>query len=518
MSYPVRTAQIPQNYVSMTALGSVRATALRDPARKAVVCGDRTLSYGTLVDRSERLRDAAITTLGLTKGQNGAIVARNCIEYIEVALGLPDAGVALATVNPRFTPSEIKAVVESAEAKVIFTDSETAPAVRAAGFDPSIRIIEFGKDYEALIAAPPKPESLPVIEEWDVWTIPFTSGTTGLPKGVLLSHRSRLLFGLISAAEFGCFGPDDSFLVVTALAFGGGLAYPLASLASGGWFEILDRFDAKTTLAKLKSGDFTGIFLVPTHFQMIFELPADILATYRRPKIRSIISSAAALPQAMKEKIVDFFGNDVLHELYSSTEMGVVCNLRPRFQLLKDRCVGTPEPHARVSIRREDGSECDPEEVGELWVSSPTLFNGYYNRPEETAQASKDGWVSVGDLAKRDADGFLYIVDRKKDMVITGGVNVYPREIEEVLVRHPDILEVAVIGLPDERWGERLLTVAVPREGRSLCAADITAFCEGKIASFKIPKELALVDELPRNANGKVLKTELRKHFMSQSA
>ncbi|WP_439533144.1 AMP-binding protein [Polymorphobacter sp.] len=513
MHYPVRAAQVPQNFVAMTALGSVRASARRDPARKAVVCGDRVRSYGELVDRSERLRDAAITTLGLVKGENCAIVARNCLDYIEVALGMPDAGIAVATVNPRFTASEIRAVVDSAEARVIFTDAETAPTVRAAGFAADVRIIEFGADYEALIAAPPTPEALPVIEEWDVWTIPFTSGTTGLPKGVLLSHRSRLLFGLISSAEFGCFGPDDSFLVVTPMAFGGGLAYPLASLATGGWFEILDRFDPETVLSRLKSGDFTGLFLVPTHFQMIFELPAETLARYKHPPVRAIISSAAALPQAMKEKIVDYFGDDVLHELYSSTEMGIVCNLRPRFQLLKDRCVGTPEPYAQVSLRRDDGSECDAEEVGELWVSSPTLFNGYYKRPEETGTASKDGWVTVGDLAKRDAEGFLYIVDRKKDMVITGGVNVYPREIEEVLVRHPSILEVAVIGVPDERWGERLLTVAVTRGGATLTAADVTAFCEGKVAAFKMPRALELIDALPRNANGKVLKNVLRQRF-----
>jgi long-chain acyl-CoA synthetase len=470
-------------------------------------------SYGELVSRAERLRDAALTTLGLTKGQNAAIVARNCIDFMEVALGLPEAGVALATVNPRFTAREIRAVVNSAEARVIFTDPETARVVHAAGFAPDIRIIEFGADYEALIAAPPTPEVLPVIEEWDVWTIPFTSGTTGLPKGVLLSHRSRLMFGLISGAEYGCFGPDDSFLVVTPMAFGGGLAYPLASLAAGGWCEILDRFDAQTTLARLKSGDFTALFLVPTHFQMIFELPADTLARYRHPPLRAIISSAAALPQAMKEKIVDYFGDDVLHELYSSTEMGIVCNLRPQFQLLKDRCVGTPQPFAQVSLRREDGSECDADEIGELWVTSPTLFNGYYNRPEETEQACKNGWVSVGDLARRDGDGFLYIVDRKKDMVITGGVNVYPREIEEVLVRHPSILEVAVIGVPDDRWGERLLTVAVTRGGARLTAADVGAFCEGKIAAFKIPQALVLVEALPRNANGKVLKTILRTEF-----
>ena len=513
MEYPVRPAQVPRNFVSMTALGSVRAAAHRDPMRKALVCGDRVRTYGELVDRSERLRDAAIATLGLVKGQICAIVARNCIEYMEVALGLPDAGVAVATVNPRFAPGEIRAVLENAGARVVFVDAQTAPAVRAAGLAADIRIIEFGPGYEALIAAPPRPNELPLIEEWDVWTIPFTSGTTGLPKGVLLSHRSRLLFGLISAAEFGCFGPDDSFLVVTPMAFGGGLAYPLASLAAGGWCEIVDRFDAETTLAKLKSGAFTGLFLVPTHFQMMFELPAQTLAAYRRPALRAIISSAAPLPQAMKEKIVDYFGDDVLHELYSSTEMGIVCNLRPRFQLLKDRCVGTPQPYALISIRCEDGSECAAGEIGELWVTSPTLFNGYHDRPDETAQACRHGWVTVGDLAKRDHEGFIYIVDRRKDMVITGGVNVYPREIEEVLVRHPAILEVAVIGVPDERWGERLLSVAVTRAGATLNQADMSAFCEGKVASYKIPRALALVEALPRNANGKVLKTELRKRF-----
>ena len=494
----------------MTALGSVRAAARRGPDRPAVVFEDRTRSYGDLVARSECLRDAALTTLGLAKGDHGAIVARNCLEYIEVALGLPDAGVAVATVNPRFAPAEIRAIVENAEARVVFVDPVSAVAVRGAGLAPDIRIVEFGTEYEALLAEAGTPDALPVIEEWDVWTIPFTSGTTGMPKGVLLSHRSRLLFGLVSAAEFGCFGPDDSFLVITPMAFGGGLAYPLATLASGGWFEILDRFDPEQTLRKLKSGRFTGIFMVPTHFQMLFELPQAVLDECRLPPLRALISNAAPLPQALKEKIVPYFGEGVLHELYSATEFGIVCNLRPKYQLEKERCVGTPEPHARIEIRRADGSECAPDEVGELWASSPTLFNGYWKRPEETAKAFRNGWATVGDLARRDADGFIYIVDRKKDMIITGGVNLYPREIEEVLARHPDIVEVAVIGVPDERWGERPLTFAAIREGTSLSADDIVQFCEGKLAAFKIPRDLQIIDALPRNANGKVLKTVLR--------
>lgn len=513
MSYPTRTVQLPKSMVSMTALGSVRAAMRRGPGRRAILCNGNERSYGELVARCEKLRDAALTTFGLTKGDHCAIVARNCLEYMEVALGMPDAGVAVATINPRFTPAEIRMVVDNAEAKVIFADPASAVAVRAAGLPDSIPIIEFGESYEALLADAGTPTDLPIIEEWDVWTIPYTSGTTGQPKGVLLSHRSRLLFGLVSSSEFGCFGPDDSFLVITPMAFGGGLAYPLATLASGGWFEILDKFDPEVTLRKLKSGAFTGIFMVPTHFQMVFDLPSEVLDQYRNPPLKSVISNAAPLPQALKEKILPYFGEGVLHELYSATEMGVVCSLRPQFQLEKERCVGTPEPHAQIEMRRADGSECDVDEVGELWVSSPTLFNGYWKRPEETEAAIRDGWVTVGDMARRDADGFIYIVDRKKDMIITGGVNVYPREIEEVLIRHPAIAEVAVIGLPDERWGETMLVCAAIKPGTSLSVADIQAFCDGKLATFKIPKALELIDALPRNANGKVLKTELRSRF-----
>ena len=369
-------------------------------------------------------------------------------------------------------------------------------------------MIEIGPDYEALLAGAQTPDILPRIDESDAWTIPYTSGTTGKPKGVVLSHRSRMLVGLICASEFGCFGPDDRFLAISPMSLGGGLGFPVSILSLGGSIEILDKFDPEVTLERLKNGGITGLFMVPTHFQMIFELPPETLAKYERPPIKSILANAAPLPQAMKERIIPYFGETVLNELYGATETGLVCNLRPRDQLRKVSCVGTPFAHVEAEIRREDGTVCDRDEVGELWSRAPIMFNGYWNRPEETAKAVKGGWVSVGDMARRDDEGFIYIVDRLKDMVISGGVNIYPREIEEVLFTHPAIADVAVVGIPDERWGERLKTFAVLRS--PLSADDIAAFCADKIASYKIPKELAVVDTLPRNANGKVLKTELR--------
>ena len=493
---------------SMTLGGAIRAAAGRDPTKVAIKHGSDERTFADLAGRVGRLRDAAIA-MGVRKGDVVAIVSRNRPEFMEVVAGLPDAGAAVATVNPRLAPPEARQTLEDCGATVVFVDQESRALVEATGLS-CLTIVGFGTDYETLLANAVAPASHPQIDETDAWTIPYTSGTTGKPKGVVLSHRSRMLVGLICAAEFGCFGPDDRFLAMTPMNHGGGLGFPTGILAAGGSIEILDKFDPEVVLERLKFGGITGLFMVPTHFQMIFALPPEVLTKYQRPPITSILANAAPLPQAMKEKIIPYFGETVLHELYAATETGLVCNLRPKDQLRKQSCVGTTFPHVEAEVRRDDGSICDADEVGELWARNPVLFSSYWNRPEETAKAVRDGWVSVGDMARRDAEGFLYIVDRKKDMVICGGVNIYPREIEELLFTHPAVADVAVIGVPDEIWGERLKAFIVPRADTEVTAESLGAFCAGRIATYKIPKEVTLVDALPRNANGKVLKTELR--------
>lgn len=504
-------AALPASFRSMTFAGGIRTAAARNPAKAAIRYQGRTVSFAALAARIDALRDAALTQFGLHKGEVAAIVARNCPEYIEVVAGLPEAGVAVATINARLSPPEMQVALQDSKARVVIADAASLDALKAAQLHPAIRLIGLGDDYEALLAAAVTPDALPVIDEWDVWTIPYTSGTTGQPKGVLLSHRSRMLLGLVCASEFGCFGPEDVFLAMTPMNHGGGLGLPAAALAAGGTIEILDRFSPIEVLDRLKNGGITGVFMVPTHFQMIFSLPEAEIAPYRLPPVRTILSNAAPLPQALKQLIIPFFGATVLHELYSSTEAGLVCNLRPQFQLTKDRCVGTPFAHTEVEIRTADGSVCGVDEVGEIFTRSPMLFNGYWGRPQETAEAIRGGWVTVGDLARRDADGFLYIVDRKKDMVISGGVNIYPREIEEVLFGHPAVADVAVVGIPDDRWGEVLHSFIVARDGSDIDVAGIAAFCDGRLTGYKVPKRLTLVESLPRNANGKVLKGELRR-------
>ena len=211
-----------------------------------------------------------------------------------------------------------------------------------------------------------------------------------------------------------------------------------------------------------------------------------------------------------KERIVDHFGEDLLFECYGSTEGGIVSNLRPADQLRKLQCVGLPFPLTSVRIIDEDGREVGPGEPGELFSSSPYLFSGYWNRPDETRDAIQDGWFSAGDIAYRDEEGYIYLIDRKNDKIISGGVNIFPREIEEVLLRHPSILEAAVFGIPDERWGEAVHAAVVLQPDTPATKDSIIDFCAGSIARYKLPKQVEFVDTLPRNAAGKILRRELR--------
>jgi long-chain acyl-CoA synthetase len=326
----------------------------------------------------------------------------------------------------------------------------------------------------------------------------------------MLSHRSRTLGFLAYAAEYGIYSPEDYFLALTPMCHGAGLAYAYCSIFLGGTTEIMSRFDPEAVLRRVHSGEVTGMFTVPTHYHGIFGLEARLLDSLRGNRLNGIVANAAPLSQATKEQIVDYFGDGLLHETYGSTEAGVVSNLRPKDQLRKIKCVGLPFVGNTVRLQGDDGQEVGPGEVGELFSTSPYLFNGYWGKPEQTAETQRDGLISVGDLAVRDEEGFIYIVDRKKDMVITGGMNVYPREVETILDGHPAVRECAVIGVPDPRWGEQLVAYVAFADGAGASSDDLLEFCRDKLAPYKLPKTFQAIEALPRNANGKVLKTELR--------
>jgi long-chain acyl-CoA synthetase len=499
----------PEGWWPLSLVGGIRSSMSRNPSKIAVRDSNSSRDYRQLINRIDRVT-SALFELGINANDHVAVIAGNSIEYIEVIGGASQAGVAVATLNPRLSTNELITMCDDAVARVIFVDQDNADRIRAGEYTSVDRIIEFGDEFESWVRASQPIESIPMVAEENVFTIPYTSGTTGQPKGVLVSHRSRIMTIYGMAAEYGCYSSDDRFLAIAPLCHGAGMVFALATLYFGGYTQLMNRFDPTAVLHALRDENISGVFMVPTHFHGFFELEDSILEDNNYPALKTIISNAAALPQNLKEKIVAHFGSGLLHETYGSTEASIVSNLRPADQLNKKKCVGLPFNSTLIKILDEEGNECGPNVVGELFSYSPCAFNGYWNNDAETEAAFKDGWITVGDLAYKDDEGYLYIVDRKKDMVISGGINIYPREIEDVLARHPGIVEAAVIGVPNEKWGEQLKAFIVVEPDQNFSNSDATKFCEEQLSAYKVPREFEVIKELPRNANGKILKSNLR--------
>lgn len=499
-----------QSYHPLSLADGIRSSMQRDPKKIALSDEISTRTYAQFVERMDMISSALAAGLGLCESKHIAIVSLNCIEYVELVAGASQVGVAVATVNPRFTPTEIEFICNDSQARVLFVDVANHERILKCKFTHVEQVVVFGENFDDWLAEVKPMFKESWVDECIPFSIPYTSGTTGKPKGVLVSSRSRVLTCYGMAVEYGCYSPADRFLAVTPLCHGAGMVFPLATILFGGYAKIMSSFDPETLLTNLANDRITGVFMVPTHFHQLFNLGQNFLDLHRPQHLKTIISNAAPLPQITKEKIISYFGDGILHETYGSTEAGIVTNLRPADQKRKRNCVGLPFTSTSVSIRNERGLECAPNEIGELFSRSPYLFNGYWCREKETRDAFVNGWVTVGDLARRDEEGFIYIVDRKKDMVISGGINIYPREIENVLIEHPLLIDVAIIGIPDSMWGERLKAFVVTLPGAHISVAEMKIFCQDRLASYKIPREVEEISILPRNANGKVLKNSLR--------
>jgi long-chain acyl-CoA synthetase len=497
----------------LTVSAGLRASAARTPDKIALECAGRSLSYAALCARVDAVL-AWVRELGVGRGDRVAVIAPNCLPYIELVAGISDAGAAAVTVNYRLGAGEICGILRDCGARVAFVHpalDEVVDAALQSGADlPSICRVPINDQYEARVNTVCGAIEPPHRDEWLPFSIPYTSGTTGAPKGVLISHRSRSMSFYGMSVEYGCFGPRSRFLALAPLCHGAGFAFAYAPLYFGGTVTLLERFDAEQVLRTLHEGRHDGVFMVPTHFESIFALPAAVRDACRGHGLSAIISNASRLVQPLKERIVDYFGAGLLHETYGSTEAGIVCNMPPERQLEKHECVGLPFHGTLVELRDADGQPVADGEPGELFSRNLTGFNGYWNNPQASAEAvDSEGWISVGDIARRDSDGFLYIVDRKKDVIISGGINIYPREVEAVIESVAGVREVAVSGCADQKWGEVVKAWVVPESAEAVTEADILAACREHLAGFKVPREIAFIDALPRNASGKVVRRAL---------
>ncbi len=470
----------------------VREWGRAEAKRVAVVDGTRTLCYGELDERSSRVAQALLGR-GLRPGDRVGVLLGNRMEYLEIAAGLAKAGLVMVPLNPRLTQPEIDFILDHSQARAWIADGP---------YEATLRLDD---TYEPALAAATAIDPRIPVDERDPFCVAYTSGTTGDPKGVQISHRSRVLTFYASALEWGL-GPGRRTVAVAPMYHGAGFAFGYTAVFCGATVSMLRSFDAPALLEMVARDHVQSMFLVPTHAQLLRKV---MDGSHDLSSLDTLFFNAAALPVPLKEWVLDAFPGVGVHELYGSTEAGVVTNLRPADARRKAGTVGHPWFATEIKVLGDDGLPVPPGTPGELFSRSPYLMNGYLRNAEATAACTtSDGFLTSGDIVVVDDEGFISIVDRKKDVIITGGVNVYPRDVEEVLVAHPDVVEAAVVGTPDEQWGESVTAFVVCRG--EVSAATLEAHVRTRLAGYKAPKVYRFVESLPRNAAGKVLKRHLR--------
>lgn len=505
--------------IELTLGRSLRLAAERSPDKVAIRCEDDALTHGEINRWGNRLANA-FAEIGFRKGDRVGVILPNTIEYLAVIYAAAKAGVVLVFMNYRFTGRDIAYQLRDSEAKGLIYGDEFAVAVQDAREElPNVRMVasstRHAKDVATLkemASAGSDREPDVRISEHDIFYLGYTSGTTGFPKGAIVTHRNRSLAYRYWAIEYG-FNGEDRYLQSGPFHHSVQVGFTLAQLSLGGTATVLPKFDPLDAVRVMKEQKITWSFMVPFMYNAILSLPEEEKRRQDFEALRFFISAASPLPTGVKNHLLDTFPHVGLHEFYGATEAGVVTNLKPSEQRGKIRCVGKPILDMEVKVLNEMGNEVPAGEVGLLYMRGPTLFNGYYGSPDKTAAAFKDSWCTLGDLARLDDDGYLYIVDRQKDVIKSGGVNIFPAEIEEVLTLHPQVFEAVVVGVPDQKWGEAVHAIVVPKSDYKATPDELLAYCRENLASYKVPKSLEFRSDLPRNPGGKVLKRVLRDEF-----
>ncbi len=492
---------------------------------------DRAMTFREWNARACRLANALIG-LGVATGDRVAVLAYNCVEWLEIYAATAKAGLIAVPINFRLTAEEIRYIVENCGAAAFIVQDDLLEPVERARPDlavPARNFIHFGaptcppgyRAYEELLAAARDGEPDVDVRPSDPWTLMYTSGTTGKPKGAIRSHRGGAQLSVITEVEMG-FGRRDAALLVMPMCHANSLYFFGAFAYCGAACTVYSRksFDPEHLLRTLGDSGATFTSLVPTHYIMMLAVPAAVRAKYLVDRVTKLLVSSAPARRDTKLAIMEYFRNSGLFELYGSTEAGWVTMLHPQEQLTKlgsvgRECVGS----APIRLIDSAGNEVADGEAGELYSRNPYTFDGYWKLPDKTAEAFRGDYCSVGDLARRDPDGFYYLVDRKSNMIISGGENVYPSEVENLIGSHPHVKEVAVIGVPDAKWGERVHAVVVAHAGAAVTEAELVAWCRDRIAGYKRPRSVAFIrdDDMPRTATGKVLHRVLRARYSERA-
>lgn len=499
-----------------TLAGIVERHAQQRPEAIAIRYGERQWSWAEWDARIRRAA-GALRAAGIERGQCVAILDKNHPACLELLIAGASIGVVTTVVNWRVIGDELVHVLADSGARVLLAGAELRAAAEAAAERvPGLqRIVEVGDEYESLLAAASPTEADAGLDPDETALVIYSSGTTGRPKGVLLSQRALVNHAANLAPAFP-FADGDANLVAMPLFHVGGIGYALFGIRSGAPTFLTREPDAATLIGAVRAGATHAFFVPPVIARF---LHAGEAATAAIAGLRYIVYGAAPMPLPLLHRALSTWPDTKFVQVYGQTELcGAVTALsdadhrdssRPELQLSAGKAVLGCE--IRI-VDPETGAPLPPGEPGEVWVRSNQNMTGYLNRPEATAETiTDDDWVRTGDVGRLDADDYVYIEDRLKDMIITGGENVYGPEVESVLIEHPAVADAAVIGVPDDFWGESVKAIVVA-DGE-IDPGDVIEFCREHLAGFKCPRTVDFVPELPRNASGKILKTQLREPF-----
>jgi acyl-CoA synthetase (AMP-forming)/AMP-acid ligase II len=476
-------------------------------------------TYRELEEQSNRLA-SALLSLGVRPGEKVIWCGPNSAQVVAAISATRKAGVVAVPLNYRLTADEAQHVVTHSDASIAYVDAEHAPLFTALRdrIGGLAHIVVYGgpaldgmlgEDFVAAAAAGPPPEPA---ADAGVATMIFTSGTTGKPKGALRRGRpgEATAIGLLGLIGY---TTDDVYLTSGPLYHSGPWGFMGGALALGQTIVVQRKFDPEDWLRLVHTHRVSSTFAAPAPIRMVCALPAEIKERYDRSSMKRMIANAAPWSFALKQQYLADFPEDSLWEVYGSTELGVNLVLEPKDQRRKPGSCGRPAPGVEVRLFDAGGDEVTgtgPGHTGEVYVRSTGVFDEYYKQQDSYDKARRGSFHTVGDIAYRADEGYYYICDRKNDMIISGGMNIYPAEIEAALEEHPGIYEAAVFGIPSEDWGETVHATVVRRPGTALSAADVMAFSREHLAGYKTPRSVDFLDELPRTGSGKVLKRVLR--------